>query len=166
MYPAMTLDGFIADPDGNCYEWISEADEALFDAAIEKAGCSLMGRKSYDQYKEFYPAKNGSTTFVYTHNPDLQDQDRVKFVRGTPQQVLEQIQALGFSEVVLAGGGELNGSFAEAGLIDEIILSIYPVTLGEGIALFGSHKPQLKLKLLSTTKGDAEIVKNRYRVLR
>lgn len=165
MYPAITLDGFIADLNGECYSWISDEDEALYDEAIKAAGCALVGRKTYDQYIDDYPAKNGSTTFVYTTRAGMQDQEKVKFVGGTPQEVLKKIEELGFSEVILSGGGELNGTFAEAGLIDEIIISIYNVTLGEGIKLFGSHKPKLQLKLIDTTQSVPGVVKNHYEVL-
>lgn len=165
MYPAITLDGFIADLNGECYSWISEEDEALYEQKIADAGCSLVGRKTYEQYIEDYPAENGSTTFVYTHSTDYEDTEKVKFVHGTPQEVLDQIAEQGFSEVILTGGGELNGSFAEAGHINEIIVSIYGVTLGEGIPLFGSHKPKLNLELLSSTQNVPGVVKNHYSVM-
>jgi len=164
MYPAITLDGFISDLDGECYSWISDEDEEHYTQAIAKAGCVLLGRKTYEQYPEDFPPKSGATAFIWTTRIDQQDQERVKFVRGTPQEVLRQIAAQGFSEVIVSGGGEVNGSLAEADLIDEIIVSIYNVIIGEGIPLFGSHKPKLKLELLSTTNEIAGIVKNHYKV--
>jgi dihydrofolate reductase len=166
MYPAITLDGFIADPNGECYSWISEEDEANYEQAVKEAGCLLIGRKTYEQYKDEYPLKSGATTFVFTHGQDEEDQDKIKFVTGTPEEVLRQIADTGFNEVVIGGGGEVNGAFAEAGLIDEIIISIYNVTIGEGIPLFGSHKPKLKLKLLATSNELEGIVKNHYEVER
>lgn len=141
MYPAITLDGFIADPNGDCYDWISDEDEANYDQAIAKAGCVLIGRKTYEQYIEDYPRKDGAMVFVWTTHTDQQDQDGIKFLRGAPQQIVEQIEAQGFSEVIVSGGGEVNGSLAEAGLLNEIVVGIYNVTIGEGIPLFGSHKP-------------------------
>ena len=164
MYPAITLDGFISDLNGECYSWISDEDEEQYTQAIAKAGCVLLGRKTYDQYSDDFPPKSGATAFVWTTHTDRQDQERVKFLRGTPQEVLKQIAGHGFSEVIVSGGGEVNGSLAEAGLVDEIIVSIYNVTIGKGIPLFGSHKPKLKLKLLSTKQDIEGIVKNHYEV--
>ena len=166
MYPAITLDGFISDLDGECYSWISDEDEEQCNQAIAKAGCVLVGRKTYEQYPEDLPPKSGATAFVWTARTDQQDQERVKFVRGTPQEVLQQIAQHGFSEVIVSGGGEVNCSLAEAGLVDEIIVSIYNVTIGEGIPLFGSHKPRLKLRLLSTKQEIEGIVKNHYKVVK
>lgn len=164
MYPAITLDGFISDLNGECYSWISDEDEASYEQVVKQAGCLLIGRKTYEQYQDDYPLKSGATTFIYTHSKDYKDQDKVKFVNGTPEEVLRQIAAQGFSEVIVGGGGEVNGAFAEAGLIDEIIISIYNVTIGEGIPLFGSYKPKLQLKLLATSNEIGGIVKNHYTV--
>lgn len=166
MYPAITLDGFISDLNGECYSWISDEDEEHYTQAIAKAGCVLLGRKTYEQYPEDFPPKSGATAFVWTTRTDQQDQERVKFVRGTPQEVLQQITDQGFSEVIVSGGGEVNGSLAEAGLVNEIIVSVYNVTIGEGVPLFGSHKPKLKLKLCETTNEIEGIVKNHYEVVK
>lgn len=164
MYPAITLDGFISDLKGKCYSWISDEDEANYEQVVEEAGCLLIGRKTYEQYKGEYPLKSGATTFVYTHSQDYENQEKIKFVSGTPKEALEQIASNGFNKVVIGGGGEVNGAFTEAGLIDEIIISIYNVTIGEGIPLFGSHKPELRLKLLETSNELEGIVKNHYAV--
>ena len=164
MYPALTLDGFIADLNGECYSWINDEDEACYIQAIAKAGCVLLGRKTYEQYPHDFPPESGATAFIWTTREDLQDQEKVKFVRGTAQNVLQQIAEAGFSEVIVGGGGEVNGSLAEAGLVDEIIVSIYNVTIGEGIPLFGSHKPKLKLRLLGTINEIDGIVKNHYEI--
>lgn len=166
MYPAITLDGFIADLNGECYSWINDEDEADYTQAITKAGCVLLGRKTYEQYPGDFPPQSGATAFIWTTRNDLQDQERVKFVRGTAQEVVKQIAAAGFSEVIVGGGGEVNGSLAEAGLVDEIIVSIYNVTLGEGIPLFGSRKPRLQLTLLEAMNEINGIVKNHYGVIR
>ncbi|HSX05422.1 MAG TPA: dihydrofolate reductase family protein [Candidatus Saccharimonadales bacterium] len=166
MYPAITLDGFISDLNGECYSWINDEDEQGYTDAIAKAGCVLLGRKTYEQYIDDFPVKSGATTFVYTSRTDQQDQDKIKFVCGTPEEVIEQIAGYGFLELVVSGGGEVNGAFAEAGLVDEIVISIYNLTLGEGIPLFGSHKPKLKLKLLSTRQEVEGITKNHYRVVK
>jgi|GEM_PF-182371 len=165
LYPAITLDGFIADLNGECYSWISDEDEEHFTKVIARAGCVLLGRRTYEQYPEDFPPKSGATAFVWTTRTDQQDQERVIFVRGTPQEVLGQIAGHGFSELIVSGGGEVNGALAEADLVDEIIVSIYNVTIGEGIPLFGSHKPKLKLDLLSTTNEIDGIVKNHYKII-
>lgn len=166
MYPAMTLDGFIADVNGKCYDWISDKDEQSYMNLIHDAGCSLVGKKTFEQYRGDYPHANGAMTFVYTSDKSCRDEEGIAYLTGTPEEVLKAISDSGFSEVVLSGGGQLNGSFAEAGLVDEIIVSLYPLTLGGGIRLFGKYTPRLNLKLLSTTNEIDGIVKNHYQVIK
>ena len=162
MYSAITLDGFIADPDGQCDDWISEQDEKNYEAAVERAGCVLMGRTTYDQYRDELSTDPKRTVFVWTRSTELKDHDNVKYLRGTPEEIIRQIAEQDFSELVVSGGGEANGALAEAGLVNEMVISIYNVVLGEGIRLFGSHHPQLKLKLLGTKQEIEGLVTNHY----
>jgi len=166
MYPAITLDGFIADLNGECYSWVNDEDEELYQLAIEKAGCVLVGHKTYNQYIDDFLSDKRSMTFVWTTGTHQHNQKHVTFLRGTPQEVIKQIEAHGFSELIVSGGGEVNGALASAGLIDEIIVSVYSLTLGEGIPLFGSHHPKLQLKLLQTSNDIEGIVKNHYEVIK
>lgn len=164
MYPAVTLDGFIADTNGECYSWISTEDESYYEAAIKQAGCAIVGRRTYEQYKDDYPTSYGTMTYVHTTRPET-DQERITFVAGTPAEVLAQVAADGFSTVILSGGGDTNGMFATAGLIDEIVIAHYGVTLGSGVPLFGKYAPMLRLELLSSTQDVPGIIKSRYRVV-
>lgn len=64
------------------------------------------------------------------------------------------------------GGGELNGSLAKLGLIDELILDVEPVILGQGKRLFGDCKVRLDLQLIGSKRIGTGTVQNRYKVLR
>jgi dihydrofolate reductase len=166
MHPAVTVDGFIADLNGECYSWINPADESRYEQDRRTIGCELVGRKTYTQYQESYDAATDFVTFVYTHQRTFIDRPGVKFVHGSPAEVVEKIASYGFSELIFSGGGELNGLMASAGLIDEMRLSIHSVVLGRGIPLFGSYKPKLSLKLASTEQISGGVVENCYTVLK
>ena len=166
MSPAVTLDGFIANLDGECYSWINPADEARYEKVREVGGCELVGRKTYEQYFDDFNSGRNVMTFVYTHQSRFTDTDKIKFIHGAGQEVLDQIAQYGFSQLLFSGGGELNGLLATAGVIDEIIVSIHAIVLGAGIPIFGSYKPSLKLKLLSTDQNVEGVVQNRYQVIR
>lgn len=167
MYPAVSLDGFIAYPNGECYSWINPDDEERYESLVGRCGCVLVGYKTYKQYPEGFRAKaeKNITTFVCTHQPNQTVENKTVCISGTPAEMLRQVEVQGFSEVVIGGGGEINGLFAAAGLIDEIIVSIHPVTLGAGIPLFGSFKPELTLKLLPTNQDIPGVTQNHYRML-
>ncbi len=163
MYPAISLDGFIATKDGDD-SWVAPEDDARYQKAVEECGCMLVGHKTYELFKDAF--SKSATIFVCTRQQGLVDERNFKFITGTPQEMLEQVEAHGFKEAIICGGGEINGLFASAGLVDEIIVSVCSLTLGEGIPLFGSFTPKLKLELISTNNDVPTTVQNHYQVIR
>jgi dihydrofolate reductase len=167
MQPAISLDGFIAKLDGDSETWVNPADEARYQAVVERCGAVLVGRTTYEQYKAGFEEYRNVTVFVCTTNPSYADTEKVKFLRGSAQEILAAIETdYNFEELVVCGGGEVNGLLASAGLVDEIVVSVQPAVLGEGIPLFGSHKPNLKLELVSTNQDIAGVTQNQYKVLK
>lgn len=166
-YPAISLDGFIAKPDGDS-SWVTKEDERLFSEQVKKAGCVIVGSRTFDQFKDIIYPITGATTFVCTsHDFDTaRSTHGVTYVRGEVPSIVQQIQAAGFKRAILSGGGETNGRFAEAGVIDKMLVSIYPHLLGSGIPLFGTRQIQLKLELVATRQLDGGVIQNRYRVHR
>lgn len=143
--PAVTLDGYIAKADGDS-DWVADADSEFFRDLIQKSGCVIVGRTTYEQYKgDVFPVPN-ATTFVLTSHPeDAEAEDGVEFVDLSPQALLANLERRGFTQAVLAGGGTTNSAFASAGLIDEIIASIYPMMFGDGIKLLNGCELILEL---------------------
>jgi dihydrofolate reductase len=157
---AISVDGYIAKTDGDS-DWV--ADDEQFDAAVGKYGCILIGHRTFTQYEgELYPIE-GVTTFVYTHEKQQPAVPGVQFVFGEPAEVLQQVKAAGFDAVLLGGGGKTNASFAEAGLIDELILDVHPLMLGDGIRLLGDFSGELRLELLESHNYSG-FVQLRYKV--
>lgn len=163
--PAVTVDGFLADLNGDCYSWISPADEARYNKKRREIGCELVGRKTYEQYKDSYDTQADATIYVYTSRTSYADSERVKFIGGDIHMALARIESDGFVAALVSGGGELNGMLASAGVLSEIFLSYHPLTLGEGIPLFGSYSPRLTLELLSLNQDAPGIVQHHYRVV-
>lgn len=165
LYPAITLDGFIAKTDGDS-DWVDEADDALYQQAMKEAGCSIVGRTTYEQFKSDFEEEN-RITFVCTSKPLTSKNKNIIFVSGDPKEILQIVKDHGFSETILIGGGETNAQFARSGCIDEIIVSIYPLVFTDGIGLFGNAKDiELKLELISTKKVVNGIIQNRYKVVK
>ena len=165
--PAVTMDGYIADLEGECYSWVNPHDEARYMSALRRTRCELVGRHTYEQYMEMYNARDDIMTFVYTNDPKYLDTEHIKFVGGPIIKVLRRIDdEYSFPEITVSGGGELNGLLATEGVLDEIVMSVHPITLGEGIPLFGSYKPKLVLELIATNEDVPGVIQNRYRVMR
>lgn len=146
-YTATTLDGFIADPDDSL-DWlfvqdIDQAGPMNHEEFIARVGAIVMGATTY----EWIRARVGSgrdkwsytmPAVVLTHRdlPGIEGAD-VRFTAGDVAPVhASLVEAAGGKDVWVVGGGDLAGQFADAGLLDEIIVSIAPVTLGAGRPIF------------------------------
>jgi dihydrofolate reductase len=149
-YTATTLDGFIADPD-NSLDWLftrkREDDGPLnYGAFIADVGAMAMGSTTYEwildhEFADKDPADwkwpYDIPCWVFTHRelrvvPD----SRIEFTSGDIATVhKEMVGAAAGRNVWIVGGGDLAGQFADEGLLDEVIVSIAPVTLGAGAPL-------------------------------
>jgi dihydrofolate reductase len=165
-YTATTLDGFIAGP-GESLEWLftraREADGPLaYEAFIAEVGAIAMGVTTYEwilEHSESWPYEQPS--WVFTHR-QLERRGDVEFVSGEVGPVHEAMeQAAGSKHRWIVGGGDLAGQFAAAGLLDEVLVTIAPVTLGAGAPLL-PHHVELRLEELGRN-GDFAAV--RYSVV-
>ena len=164
--PAVTLDGNIAKADGNS-DWPTETDGNLFDEQVRKSGAVVVGRKTFEQYKgEVFPIDE-ATTYVWTHNPETgESMNGVEYISGTPSEVMKDIGQKGYSECVLAGGSITNDAFVSAGLVDEVIVTIYPLLFGNGMRLLSADNCDIQLVLLETKEIGDGVVRNKYKVLK
>jgi dihydrofolate reductase len=152
-YTATTLDGFIADPD-NSLEWLftrarDESGAQNYGDFIAEVGALAMGATTY----EWILGHEGSKwpyelpSWVFTHRElAVVPAAPVTFVQGDVQPVhAEMVEAAAGRNVWIVGGGDLVGQFADAGLLDEVIVSIAPVTLGAGAPLL-PRRVELRLE--------------------
>jgi dihydrofolate reductase len=159
-YTATTLDGFIADDqDSLAWLFVQDQDEAgplNYEQFRAGLGAGCMGSTTYEWILEH---EKGSWTYtlpmwVFTHR-ELPPNEGVTFVRGDVRPVHEQMTAAaGDKDIWLVGGGELVGQFADAGLLDEVITYVAPVTLGSGRPLLPRR---LELRLEETQPNKAFI---------
>ena len=170
-YTATTLDGFLADPEDSL-AWLmrqdlDESGPQNYGAFIETVGSLVMGSTTYEWVLD-HLAESGEQwfysqpTWVLTSRelPVLKGTD-VRFARGPVTDVYDHLRAAaGERDVWVVGGGDLAGQFADAGLLDEVIVSIAPVVLGAGRPLLPRR---LDLTLEETARNGA-FVTARYRV--
>jgi dihydrofolate reductase len=149
-YTATSLDGFIADPD-NSLDWLftrrQDPDGPLnYREFIARVGALAMGSTTYEWILDHeFAGKDPAEwkwpydlpCWVFTHRqlqvvPDA----RVEFTSADVAAVhAEMVAAAGDRHVWIVGGGDLAGQFADVGLLDEVIVTIAPVTLGAGAPL-------------------------------
>ena len=167
-YTATSLDGFIAGPD-NSLDWLftrkQERDGPLnYDDFIAGIGAVAMGRTTYEWVLEHendnWPYE--LPTWVFT-NHDLKKVDGdIRFVKGdVSEHHATMAEAAGGQGVWVVGGGDLAAQFADAGLLDEVIVYIAPVFLGAGAPLFPRHQ---ELELVELAQ-NIEFACARYKVV-
>jgi dihydrofolate reductase len=145
-YTATSLDGFIADEhDSLAWLFKQEQDEdgpMNYADFFKGIGAIAMGATTY-QWVLDHNARSGEKwaydlpAWVFTHRDFDQPDADVRFVQGDVATVhAEMTAAAGGKDLWVVGGGDLAAQFAEAGLLDEVIAAIAPVTLGAGRPLF------------------------------
>ena len=166
-YVAASADGFIADRE-NRLDWLLrfgfEAYQEHYDAFLAGVGALAMGARTYEFVLEEgdWPYA-GLPAWVFTHRdlPALAGAD-VRFVSGP---VTGHAGALTASatgrNVWVVGGGELAAQFADAGLLDEILLTSMPVVLGGGHPVLPTTEAH-DLRLQGTTRFESGAVELRY----
>src|SRR3972149_942623 len=149
LYMAISIDGYVAKKDGDS-DWVSEIDTKNFEREIKEKGCIILGRRTFKQYEgELYPVKD-VTNIVLTTNSSIENSYPNVIYVNSPKEAIETATNKGHDEALLIGGGTTNGLFFKEGLIDEVILSVHPLILGDGIKLFEDVEKMLELQLLNT----------------
>ena len=152
-FTATSLDGFLAD-EHDSLEWLLSqptGEESIlpYDDFIADIGAIVTGRTTYDWVLDNISEgdrSNGSPweyeqpTFVFTHRGLEPAGEFVRSVSGPPAQHRAAIEAAADGkDIWIVGGGDLTADFARAGMLDEIFVSIAPVTLGAGRPLLGGR---------------------------
>lgn len=167
VYIAVSLDGFIAAPDGGV-EWLEPypAEEFGFAQFLEGIGAIVMGRATYDQALGFGPwTYDGKRTVVLTSRPLDDPPSGVESWSGDVVALAADLKSGPAGDIWLLGGATSIAQFLEHGLVDKLELFVIPVLLGKGIALFdGAHRP-VRLQLESTTPYPKGVVLLNYSVL-
>ncbi len=181
-YTATSIDGFIAD-ERNSLDWLfhvpagedEEGHEDRFARFLGEVGAIAMGSTTYEwivehdellEHPEKWRGYYGDTPcWVFTHRelPAIDGAD-LRFVQGEVGSIHRMmVDAARGKNIWLVGGGELVGQFVDLGLLDEIQLSIAPVTLGSGAPLLPRRLLASELELVSLDR-HGQFVFATYRV--
>lgn len=156
VYMAISADGFIAGPNDET-PWSDESWKA-FHEFLQTCDAVLLGRRTYEIMRDQNEFVDGPQYIVVTNDPSL-DSGNFQQITIKTKSDLPQVEKLG-----VIGGGELNGNLAELGVFDEVIFDVEPITLSNGVRLFGNHDIRLELELIESQKIGPGTLHNRYRV--
>ncbi len=152
-YIAMSLDGYIATTNDSL-DWLYKVEidgDAGYADFIETIDTVVIGRRTYDwlmeETKGEYPYAD-KKSYVFSKSATGTN-DHVTFTDETVSDFVERLRQEPGKGIWVVGGGQLLHDFLKERLIDELIISIAPVLIGEGIPLFKTMDVETEFKLES-----------------
>jgi dihydrofolate reductase len=169
LFMAMSVNGMIASKDGS-EDFLSDKHWKSFASLVEACGNFIVGRKTYEAVRQ-WDGGFGFDDFTQAHKIIISRDSHYPVADGyhtalSPAHALDIVKDAGLAKALVTGGGQINAAFMEAGFIDEVILNIEPVLIGQGLPLLSAADILQTLKLQDVKTLDGDIVQLRYLVKR
>ena len=163
---AMSLDGFIAGP-GHAMDWIAEhlAPDA-FPEVMAATGAMLIGRGTYEVGKRMAQgdtAYDGGALFVLTHEPPDEPDPSVTFLTGELEEAVATARGAAGGKNLEILGADVAAQCLQRGLVDEILVYVLPVLLGDGVRFSPPSLDRIDLEPFGNTQSGA-VTMLRFRV--
>jgi dihydrofolate reductase len=174
-----SLDGVISPPEDSVFAdggWSGPYRTPAGAAALaERQGKSfdlLLGRRTYDQWAGFWPkvkdgpfgdGLNAATKYVATHRPESLEWGPVGDLGADIMEGIRDIKSKDGPDLIVWGSSTLTSVLLEQGLVDEVVLIVYPVLLGRGKRFFSDSAAPQELAFVSTKATPTGVLINTYR---
>ena len=165
VFNQMTLDGFIADMNGDM-SWAHKQDaewNEFVQGNASGGGELVFGRITYEMMASFWPtpmamknlpvvaeAMNKMPKVVFSRTLDQASWNNTRLVKGDIAAEMRKMKTEPGPGMVIFGSGSVISQLAEAGLIDEYQMVVNPIVLGKGKSMFDGLKQKLTLKRTKT----------------
>ena len=169
---SMSLDGFIAGPD-DAMSWIFDfvaPDAAWLTEIAAATGAMLVGRRTYEVGNRMEADKPVSTeypfsgpVFVLAHNPPDPPDPAVTFLTGDIGEAVATARSAAGGKNLEILGADVASQCLRRGLVDEILVYVLPVLLGDGIRFSSPGLARIDLEPVSSTRSGAVTIL-RFRV--
>jgi len=179
----ISLDGVIQAPGGRDEDgdyayggWTAPyRSAAAAEAVVEAHGESfdlLLGRRTYDIWSGYWPTAGGSvianslnaaTKYVATHRPESLEWGPVMDLGADIIKGVRDVKLTDGPDLILWGSSTITSTLLEQGLVDEVLLFVYPVLLGPGKRFFTDTADACELALISTKATSTGVLMNLYR---
>jgi dihydrofolate reductase len=165
---AVTLDGYIEGPNGE-YDWCFTDQDYGLNEFFARIDAIFIGRKSYEIAQQYADSNNGEmvpgmpamTEYVFSKTLTTVKEGAV-LIDSINQ--ARRIKEQPGKDIWLYGGAELSDALMKEGLIDELWLSVHPILLGGGKALFRKQNSRTKLTLLKSKTYETGLVSLYYSI--
>ena len=168
-YIAMSLDGFIARPNGGL-DWLSgsENEDYGYEKFISTVDTIVLGRKSFEQVLSFgeWPYAGLRGVVLSRGLPTIPGEleEQVECNSLPPRELIDYLENSGAQHLYIDGGKTIQ-SFLSARLIQELTITVIPILIGDGIPLFGPLEQDIRLELLENRAYPDGLVQIKYRVV-
>jgi dihydrofolate reductase len=175
----ISLDGVIQHEDGEGFAhggWTTPyRTPAGLEAVMEAQGSSfdlLLGRRTYDSWAGFWPkagnspmanSLNAATKYVATHRPDSLEWGPVGDLGADIIEGVRGVKSTDGPDLIVWGSSTLTSVLLDQGLVDEVVLLVYPVLLGRGKRFFSDSADPRELAFVSTKVTSTGVLINTYR---
>ncbi len=167
LYIASSLDGFIAGKDDDL-SWLDPFEDVDYgyEAFFSRIGAIIEGRRTYDiEIKNGWELAHPVPIFVLSKDIPVRKPSRsdVAFTHDDISRVLASArEKAGPKDVWIEGGANVSQQFISRGLVDELILTLVPVFLGEGVRLFNGVHVRSSCSLQDVRRFDRDLVQLVY----
>ena len=177
IFEHISLDGVIEHDGDYAYgAWTAPyRSPAGLAAVIEAHGTGfdlLLGRRTYDIWADYWPKAgkspmadvlNAATKYVATHRPDSLGWGPVKDLGADIIEGVRGIKSKDGPDLIVWGSSTLTSVLLGQGLVDEVVLFVYPVLLGRGKRILSDRVDARELALVSTKATSSGVLMNTYR---
>ena len=132
----------------------------------------LLGRRTYDLWASFWPklkggpfadSLNAATKYVATHRPDSLEWGPVGDLGADVMEGIRRIKSQDGPDLMVCGSASLTSVLLEQGLVDEVVLAVYPILLGRGKRCFSDSADPREFAFVSSKATPAGALLNTYR---
>lgn len=163
---AMSLDGFIAGPDDEM-DWVLEhRTETLFAEVMQATGAMLAGRRTHEVGKRMSPEGadyEGGPLFVLTHRPPDAPERGVTYLTCDIEEAVATARAAAGGKNLEILGADVAGQCLQRGLVDEVLVYLMPLLLGDGVRFSAAGLGRIDLEPIGTTRS-GPVTMLRFRV--
>jgi len=167
---ATSADGYIARADGNL-DWLTRRPAPKGFYGLPKfsraTDAKILGRKTFDLSVKLGASFSADDVhYVFSRRPAPRSVPAgVEFVTGSIRDFVKRVRQQAGKNIWMMGGGEIIGSFLDEDAIDELVISVVPTFIGEGIPLIAPRHLEVPLGLLSVQRFPDGVVQLHYHVL-
>ena len=132
--------------------WTSPEDQEVFNAQIKTHPCIVMGSATYKAARSIIKPSADKPRIVLSRTPQKFASERLpglRFTADSPQKIVRQTGDDGYKSLLVVGGAQTGARFFDAGLIDELFVTIEPLLFGAGTPFIAPLRHTTHLQLLS-----------------